>query len=305
MPFAARAIRAGRPRNAGTSCSWLVWSKGNPRHVSRSKSKPVSTVGPISTDRLGDASGEARSVNPVPSAVKVTRVVVGAGAFLERQGIARVLEAAADIEVVAWASSESGTLSAVERESPDVVVVDVPMAPTHTDEGIRLARRLRSEHPATGVVALSPGTHPEHAVRLFASGARGRAYLLAGRLQSGEELLGAIRDVALGGTTVHPLVVDMLVHAQQEADEGRLERLTARELEVLSLVAEGLSNASIAEQLSLTKRAVEKHIGEIFARLGLHDDPDVSRRVTATLLFLREAGRLVDETSRGTLPSHD
>ncbi len=97
----------------------------------------------------------------------------------------------------------------------------------------------------------------------------------------------------------------MLVHAQQEADEGRLERLTARELEVLSLVAEGLSNASIAEQLSLTKRAVEKHIGEIFARLGLHDDPDVSRRVTATLLFLREAGRLVDDASRGTIPSRD
>jgi DNA-binding NarL/FixJ family response regulator len=265
----------------------------------------VSTVGPISTDRLGDASGEARSVKPAPVAAKVTRVVVGAGAFLERQGIARVLDAATDIDVVAWASSESGTLSAVERESPDVVLVDVPMAPTHTDEGIRLARRLRSEHPAIGVVALSPGTHPEHAVRLFASGARGRAYLLAGRLESGEELVGAIRDVALGGTTVHPVVVDMLVHAQQEADEGRLERLTARELEVLSLVAEGLSNASVAEQLALTKRAVEKHIGEIFARLGLHDDPDVSRRVTATLLFLREAGRLVDDASRGRTPSRD
>ena len=108
-----------------------------------------------------------------------------------------------------------------------------------------------------------------------------------------EAVLSAIRDVAVGGTAVDPLVVDTLVHAQGDPDEGRLGRLTARELQVLALLAEGLSNASIAERLSLTKRAVEKHIGEIFARLDLHDNPDVSRRVTATLLFLREAGRLV------------
>jgi|KBSMisStaDraftv2_1062788.scaffolds.fasta_scaffold255265_1 DNA-binding NarL/FixJ family response regulator len=221
------------------------------------------------------------------------RVVVGAGTFLEQQGIARVLEGATDIDVVAWAFSEDDTLSAIRGHAPDVVVVDVPMAPTHTDEGIRLARLLRVEHPAIGVVVLSPGTHPDHAVRLFASGASGRAYLLAGRLAGGGELASAIRGVALGGTAVDPLVVDTLVRARGELDEGRLERLTARELQVLGLLAEGLSNASIAARLSLTKRAVEKHVGEIFARLDLHDSPDVSRRVTAALLFLREAGRLV------------
>jgi DNA-binding NarL/FixJ family response regulator len=256
-------------------------------------------VFPVSTDPVGDASPEPRRFKAAPAAVTpATRVVVGAGTFLEQQGIARVLEGAADIDVVAWASSEDETLAAVEREVPDVVVVDVPMAPTHTDEGIRLAQLLRVKHPAIGVVALSPGTHPDHAVDLFASGARGRAYLLGGRLTSGRELLSAIRDVALGGTAVDPLVVDTLVHASDEPDECRLERLTARELQVLALLAEGLSNASIAERLSLTKRAVEKHIGEIFARLDLHDNPDVSRRVTATLLFLREAGRLVETPGR-------
>jgi DNA-binding NarL/FixJ family response regulator len=251
---------------------------------------------PASTDPVGDASPEPRRLRATPpaGATPPTRVVVGAGSFLESQGIARVLEGAADIDVVAWTSSEDETLSAIEREAPDVVVVDIPMAPTHTDEGIRLARLLRVKHPKIGVVALSPGTDPDHAAGLFATGARGRAYLLAGRLASGRELLSAIRDVALGGTAIDPLVVDTLVHAQDEPDRGRLERLTARELQVLALLAQGLSNASIAERLSLTKRAVEKHIGEIFARLDLHDSPDVSRRVKAALLFLREEGRLVE-----------
>jgi DNA-binding NarL/FixJ family response regulator len=250
---------------------------------------------PASTGPVGDASpGLRRGKAAPPAAGRITRVVVGAGSFLEQEGIARVLEGAGDIDVVAWGSSEAETLSAVERETPDVVVVDVPMAPTHTDEGIRLARLLRAKYPAIGVVALSPGTDPDHAIGLFASGARGRAYLLAGRIASGGELLSAIRDVALGGTAVDPLVVDTLVHAQAEPEASRLERLTARELQVLALLAGGLSNASIAGRLSLSKRAVEKHIGEIFARLDLHDDPGVSRRVTATLVFLREAGRLAD-----------
>jgi DNA-binding NarL/FixJ family response regulator len=256
----------------------------------------VSAVVPIRTDLVGEASGETlRRGAAEPDPVSVVRLVVGARAFLERQGIARVLECAADIEIVAWPSSELETLAAVEREAPDVVVVDLSLAPTHTDEGIRLARRLRAEHPSVGVVVLSPGTRPEHAVRFFASGARGRAYLLTGQIEGSQELLGAIREVALGGTVVHPAVVDVLVHADQDDGASRLDRLTARELEVLSLLAGGLSNAAVAEQLSLTKRAVEKHVGEIFARLGLHDDAGISRRVTAALLFLGAAGSLVDE----------
>jgi DNA-binding NarL/FixJ family response regulator len=256
---------------------------------------------PVSTGPVGDAFPEPRRFKVAPAAAGYsTRVVVGAGTFLEQQGIARVLEGAGDIDVVAWASGQDETLSAIERENPDVVVVHVPMAPTHTDEGIRLAQLLRLEHPTIGVVALSPGTHPDHAASLFATGARGRAYLLGGRLTSGRELLSAIRDVAVGGTAVDPLVVDTLVQAAEAPDGSPLERLTARELQVLALLAEGLSNTSIAERLLLTKRAVEKHIGEIFARLDLHDNPDVSRRVTAALLFLREAGRLVDgETELG------
>src|SRR3954466_2814804 len=131
-------------------------------HRGRRRSRK-STVVPARTDTVGDASPEPRRVKAAPAAVTpATRVVVGAGTFLEQQGIARVLEAAADIDVVAWGSSEGETLAAVEREAPDVVVVDVPMAPTYTDEGIRLARLLREEHPAIGVVSLSPGTHPDH-----------------------------------------------------------------------------------------------------------------------------------------------
>lgn len=224
------------------------------------------------------------------------RVVVGADTFLEREGIARVLDGARDIEVAAWAATESSALAAVGREMPDVLVVAVQMAPTYTDEGIRLAARLRLEYPEIGVVALGPRMCARYAVHLFAPGASGRAYLLAGRIATGDELVSAIRDVATGATVVDPAVVDTLV-AQRRDDEGLLARLTARELEVLSLIADGLSNARVAETLGLSKKAVEKHVGEIFSRLGLHDDLEVSRRVTAALVFLREAGRIVDGNS--------
>ncbi len=231
------------------------------------------------------------------------RLVVGADTFLEREGIARVLDGARGIEVVAWASSEHSTLAAVAREVPDVLLVAVQMAPTYTDEGIRLAARLRMEYPAIGVVALGPRTCARYAVHLFTPGASGRAYLLAGRLASGDELISAIHDVAAGATVVDPAVVDTLV-AQRQDGEGLLSRLTARELEVLSLMAGGLSNARVAETLQLSKKAVEKHVGEIFSRLGLHDDIEVSRRVTASLIFLREAGRIVDgESSTWRLPA--
>jgi DNA-binding NarL/FixJ family response regulator len=234
----------------------------------------------------------------------MTRVVVGADTFLEREGIARVLERAGDIEVVAWAASESSVLAAVDRERPDVLMVAVQMAPTYTDEGIRLAARLRSDHPAIGVVALGPRMCARYAVDLFATGASGRAYLLAGRIASGDELISAIRDVAAGATVVDPAVVDTLVAHRQDED-GLLARLTARELDVLALVADGLSNARVAATLGLSKKAVEKHVGEIFSRLGLHDDVEVSRRVTASLVFLREAGRIVGvDSPTWRLPAH-
>ena len=157
--------------------------------------------------------------------------------------------------------------------------------------------------PAIGVVALGPRTCARYAVHLFTPGASGRAYLLAGRLASGDELISAIHDVAAGATVVDPAVVDTLVAQRQEGD-GLLSRLTARELEVLSLMAGGLSNARVAETLQLSKKAVEKHVGEIFSRLGLHDDIEVSRRVTASLIFLREAGRIIDgESSTWRLPA--
>src|SRR4051812_20929791 len=132
------------------------------------------------------------------------RVVIAAGTFLEREGIVRVLDGPGDLEVVACASSEGEAIAAVVRELPDVLITGVPMAPTYTDEGIRLAHRLRLDHPDIGVVVLSSGASATYAARLFALGAHGRAYLLAGRIASAAELIAAVRDVAAGGAVVDP-----------------------------------------------------------------------------------------------------
>ena len=204
-----------------------------------------------------------------------TRVIVAAGAFLQREGIARLLERAADVQIVGWASSEQEMILAVESEAPDVLVVH---------GGIGLARPLREEYPGIGVVAIGPLLNSQEALRLFGSGAGGRAYLVERYLSSAEELLTALREVASGGSVLHPRVVDALVHAHD--GEEVVGRLTAREVEVLALVARGLSNAAIAERLSLSKRGVEKHIGAIFSHFRLHDSPGINPRVAVTLTFL-------------------
>ena len=175
---------------------------------------------------------------------------------------------------------------AVECGAPDVLVVHVPTAAKCTDEGIRASGRLRDEYPGIGVVAIGPDLRPHEAVHLFGRGAGSRGYLVERRLSGAEELLVAIREVARGGSVLHPTVVDALVHARS-ANEVEFEGLTPRELEVLALVARGLSNAAIAEQFSLSKRGVEKHIGAIFSHFRLHDSHGVSPRVVVTLMFLR------------------
>jgi DNA-binding NarL/FixJ family response regulator len=216
------------------------------------------------------------------------RVAVAEDSILVREGLAHLLRAHEDIEVVAMCADEPSLLEAVAAERPDVVVTDIRMPPTGTDEGIRIAQQLRAEYPEMGVVVLSQFSEPEYALALLRDGSDRRAYMLKERVHNRAELLSAIRAVATGGSWVDPKVVDALVAGRTRADNDPLSELTDRELEVLAHIARGASNAAIADELVLTKRAVEKHINSIFLKLGLGDAQDVSKRVKATLLFLAE-----------------
>jgi DNA-binding NarL/FixJ family response regulator len=179
-------------------------------------------------------------------------------------------------------------LAAVERELPDVVVSDVRMPPLHGREGIRVATRLRETHPEIGVVLLSQYDDPTYAVELFESGSEGRAYLLKDRIGDRSELLDAIHAVAEGRSVVDAKIIDGLIAERVRSEQSSLDELTVREREVLAGVARGKSNSAIATSLSLTKRAVEKHINAIFMKLGLHESGDVSRRVKAALIYLAD-----------------
>ena len=179
-------------------------------------------------------------------------------------------------------------LAAVETERPDVVVTDIRMPPTSTDEGIRLATLLRGEHPDIGVVVLSNYAEPAYALALLESGSEGRAYLLKERVHDRGQLVAAIESVAAGGSMLDSKIVEPLVAAKLRIARSPVAGLTGREREVLAEIAKGKSNAAIADTLVLTKRAVEKHINSIFLKLNLSYAEDVSKRVKATLLFLAE-----------------
>ena len=216
------------------------------------------------------------------------RLILGEDSYLAREGIERVLDRADGVELVGAYGDLDALITAVDEQQPDVVVTDIRMPPTGTDEGIRLANALRSSHPAIGVVVLSQHIEPAYATALFAEGSNGRAYLLKERVKDAGELGRAVHSVAEGGSVVDPSVVDVLLNAQRRRERSRLDELTPRELEILGLIAEGRSNAAIADTLVVTKRAVERHINGIFLKLDLGDPEDVSRRVKATLLYLTE-----------------
>jgi DNA-binding NarL/FixJ family response regulator len=215
-------------------------------------------------------------------------VVLADDNLIVREGIAQILSARPDIEVLATCADRGSLEAAIERERPDVVVTDIRMPPTHTDEGIQLAAALHERHPGMGVVVLSNYAEVGYATALMEHGSAGRAYLLKERVHHQAQLLTAIESVAAGGSVMDPKIVEPLVAARASAGRSRLAGLTARELEVLAEIAEGKSNAAIAGDLFLTKRAVEKHINSIFLKLDLADAEDVSKRVKATLLFLAD-----------------
>ncbi|HMJ37671.1 MAG TPA: response regulator transcription factor [Baekduia sp.] len=219
----------------------------------------------------------------------MTKVALAEDSFIVREGIAQVLsDHDGAIEVVALCGDVDSLLRAVEVDRPDVVVTDIRMPPTNTDEGIRLAATLRQTHPQMGVVVLSNYADPAYALALLESGSESRAYLLKERVHDRSQLVSAIHTVAAGGSVMDPKIVEPLMHSRSRAERSPLADLTSREREVLAQIAQGMSNAAIAGSLVLTKRAVEKHINSIFLKLNLSGAEDVSKRVKATLLFLAE-----------------
>ena len=191
-----------------------------------------------------------------------------------------------EIEVVAVCEDLDTLRAAVAETEPDVVLTDIRMPPTNTDEGIRVAAELRTTRPEVGVVVLSQHAEPFYAMELLADGSNGRAYLLKERLRDRSELTRAVREVAAGRSIIDSRIIDALVTVRRSRADSRLDTLSPREQELLALVAEGWSNGAIAERLVITKRAVERHVTSIFLKLDLGDAEDVSRRVKATLLYL-------------------
>jgi DNA-binding NarL/FixJ family response regulator len=214
------------------------------------------------------------------------RVLLGEDSFLAREGITRVLETIEDVDLVDTCEDLPALRKAVDAVRPDVVLTDIRMPPSHTDEGIQLAGELRSSHPEVGVVVLSQHAEPLYATALFEGGSDGRAYLLKERLADREELGRALREVAGGRSVVDSRIVEELLAVQRQRDPSKLDLLTPRETEILALIAEGRSNTAIASMLVITKRAVERHINSIFWKLELGDSEDVSRRVKAVLVYL-------------------
>ena len=214
-----------------------------------------------------------------------TTVVLAEDSYLMREGIKALLDEHDGVELLAACENPDDLVAATDEHAPDVVVTDIRMPPTQTDEGIRAAQTIRERHPATGIVVLSNHVEPELAVRLFEHGSAGLAYLLKERVADLDHLARAIEAVAGGGSVVDPQVVDALVSART-AQQSVLDRLTPRELEVLSEMAQGRNNAAIGEVLFVSERAVEKHINSIFTKLDLSFEDNVHRRVRAVLLYL-------------------
>ncbi|MGI5160963.1 response regulator transcription factor [Microbispora sp. CA-102843] len=209
------------------------------------------------------------------------RVVIGEDSALFREGLARLL-ADAGHEVVAKAQDAPELVAAVDDAAPDLVIADIRMPPDHTDDGARAARRIRDAHPGLGIVLLSQHVETRHSVDLVSRG--GFGYLLKDRVFDVDDFLDTLRRVAAGGSALDPEVVSRLIGVRRVADP--LASLSAREREVLALMAEGRTNVGIARRLYLTDRTVETHVSSILAKLGLPGTEEDHRRVLAVLLYL-------------------
>jgi DNA-binding NarL/FixJ family response regulator/class 3 adenylate cyclase len=233
----------------------------------------------LSVDAQGEPVGGSSQKDEEP-----LRVALAEDGVLLREGIARLLTEAG-FEVVGQSGTAEDLLLKVRSYAPHVAVVDIRMPPTQTDEGLRAAQEIRAKHPDVGVLVLSQHVEPTYAMELLADNAEGVGYLLKDRVADIDEFTAAVRRVAEGGSALDPSLVTELVGRRRVRDP--VDDLTPREREVLSLMAEGRSNQAIGELLFITPRAVEKHITNIFAKLGLPPAPEDHRRVLAVLAFLK------------------
>jgi DNA-binding NarL/FixJ family response regulator len=223
-----------------------------------------------------------------PSTLRIMalRVVLADDNYLVREGIAALLAEVDDIELVDTVADPQSLLKSVREKTPDAVLTDIRMPPTFTTEGIDAAKQIRAEHPAIGVVVLSQYVEEDYAFELLKDGVAGLGYLLKERVSQLDELVRALHDVARGGSALDPKVVEGLM-ARKAGDAGSpLPGLTEKERQVLEAMATGKNNATIAKTLYMSDRAVEKHIGSVFQKLGLVEEGEVNRRVMAVLAFL-------------------
>ncbi len=241
---------------------------------------------------FGQTDGEPEALGRKPGIARVRivalRVVFADDNYLVREGVTLLLAEVAGIDVVAAAADLDSLLTAVAEHSPDVVLTDIRMPPTSTNEGIEAAKRIRSEHSGVGVVVLSQYVEEDYVFELLADGAAGMGYLLKERVTDLDELVRALLEVARGGSVLDPLVVEALL--ARRGSDGPILGLTDREREVLQEMATGRNNSTIAKSLFMSDRAVEKHIGSVFQKLGLIDEHEVSRRVMAVLVYLEATG---------------
>jgi DNA-binding NarL/FixJ family response regulator len=224
---------------------------------------------------------------PTTHAVPVS-VMLADDSYLIREGLAQLLGLACGVQLVSRHGDPDALLAAVDADPPDVVIVDVRMPPTFIDEGLRVAEQLRRTHPKIGVLVLSQQCTAHGAARLLAGGAAGRGYLMKDRIHDLSHLLSAIEGVAAGECRVDPELIDSLVAVRQNRRRGPFDALTPRQREILAAIAAGKSNLAIARAFDITQGAVEKHVNEIFTRLGIANDEQVSRRVHAALLYLAQ-----------------
>jgi DNA-binding NarL/FixJ family response regulator len=218
------------------------------------------------------------------------RVVFADDNFLVREGVAGLLTATPEVELVEAVADPEALHRAVAAHRPDAVLTDIRMPPTFTTEGIDAAKRIRVEFPDVGVVVLSQYVEEDYAYDLLSDGVEGLGYLLKERVSEVDELVRALQDVARGGSALDPKVVEGLLARKSSAAGSALRGLTERELEVLGALATGRSNAAVAKTLYMSERAVEKHIGSVFQKLGLVNESDVNRRVMAVLAYLDATG---------------
>lgn len=214
------------------------------------------------------------------------RVMIADDSYLIREGLRQLLEMAPGLCVVGQFVDATTLLAAVDAAPPDVVITDIRMPPTQTDEGMQIAKRLGVTHPDVGVIVLSQHESAHYASELLSMGATRRGYLLKDRIHDLEHLVSTITAVGRGECRIDARLVDELFTRRRIKAPSPLDDLTPRQCEIMADIAEGKSNLAIARDRHLSKRAVEKHVSEIFGRLGLSTDETISRRVHATLMYL-------------------